>query len=193
MAIKYSYTPTAAVKSEIKNSIKMLTDIPNKDFKTVYDATVLAVSKGGDLRSLSEALLSLGMDSLTKRRVANICLFLNRRSKVIIDNERMLSLGITEAIWRHSGAPCEPDSAWINGPSDDPPPSRPTKQAVNHKSADNRVYKIREGLLIDGGPTWPGRAEGCRCYHKPIIPALSSFDGYRQAKSNETIGSGCDG
>jgi hypothetical protein len=74
---------------------------------------------------------------------------------------RQLELGITEAVWLYSGAPCE-----IN-------PKKPTgHQDEAHKNANGKRYKISDGMYLDGKWTWPGYEDGCRCVSRSVIPDL---------------------
>ncbi len=183
----YHYTPTPAVKEDIMSTIRtLLTDIGKEHHATVYDATVLALSRGRELSSLTQVLLGLGIKSITQRRAGNISLLLCNRAQTISTKERYLQTGITEAIWRHSGAPCHADTAGVNGPLGPADYSRTRDQAIAHEAANGKVYCITEGMFLNGKWTLPAREEGCGCFSSPLLPVLSKITGYIVAEPNES-------
>jgi hypothetical protein len=106
--------------------------------------------RGGDLKVMADALSTL---PLGKRRIAEICHDMNRRSRSIMDRATQTKLGL-QAKWLYSGAPC--------GASD-----------AAHKAVNGQKFDPATGMLIDGKRMWPGKEPGCRCVSNAVI---SDFD-----------------
>lgn len=83
------------------------------------------------------------------------------RERALSNRNRQLELGITEAIWLYSGAPCDIDPRKPRG-----------NQNASHKAANGKRFMIAEGMFLDGKWTWPGHEDGCRCVSRSVIPAL---------------------
>jgi hypothetical protein len=81
------------------------------------------------------------------------------KSSSFMNEQTRLTLGITEAIWVYSGAPCG-----------DP------EQDAAHKAADRQKYPVGKGLMVNGRLTFPAREEGCKCSSRSVIPELGRFD-----------------
>ena len=91
---------------------------------------------------------------------------LSNKAKAIIDRERMLSLGITHAIWMYPNAPCMKD------PFCSCPTAADVQQDSAHRSANGKQYEISKGLFVDGKWTWPGVEEGCKCCSRAVLPGF---------------------
>jgi hypothetical protein len=152
---------TEAVRADIKKNIKVIEEIDQNHFDKVYDATIRSESAGGDLYSLSIALMQMNIDGMTKRRAGQIALFLHFKATAVMNREGQISLGIEYARWRYSGAPCE-----IN-------PKKPTEQEIRqneaHRDADGKLYEVSKGMFLDGKWTWPGYEDGCKCFSRSLI------------------------
>lgn len=83
------------------------------------------------------------------------------REQALSNQNRQLELGISEATWLYSGAPCYIDPKKPQGGQD-----------ACHKAANGKRFKIAEGMFLDGKWTWPGHENGCRCVSRSIIPEL---------------------
>jgi uncharacterized protein with gpF-like domain len=152
---------TETVKADIRINVGLIECIPPEYFDRIYDAAVQAEIAGGDLNALSTAILHLNIDGMTKKRAKRIALTLNSKATTVITRERQQRLGITEAIWLYSGAPCDID------------PKKPQgNQDASHKAANGKRFRVAEGMFLDGKWTWPGNEDGCRCVSRPVIPAL---------------------
>jgi len=147
---------TNAVKADIRRNILLL-EIHSEYADRVYDAAVRSVSAGRDLSLLYNTLIRLNISGMTKRRAEEIARLLNNRATALMDRQRQESLGITQAVWLYSGAPCEID------------PKKATGQDAAHRAANGQSFDVRKGLLLNGKRTWPGVDPGCRCASKSII------------------------
>jgi hypothetical protein len=152
---------TDAVKADIRENIMLLEGIDKNQIDRIYDAAIRSVSAGRDLAVLCKALLELNINGMTTRRASEIALLLNNKATAVMQRERQEALGIKQALWLYSGAPCE-----IN-------PKRPTGQDTAHRAANGKPFDVSKGLFLDGKWTWPGVEPGCRCVSKPIVPGFS--------------------
>jgi hypothetical protein len=78
-----------------------------------------------------------------------------------MNSQRQESIGVKQALWLYSGAPCEID------------PKKPTGQDAAHRAANGRLFDVSKGMLLNGKWTLPGAEPGCRCASKSIIPGFS--------------------
>lgn len=141
-----------AVKADIRKNVELLEGIDPKYFDQIYDAAMRSVETGRDLYLLTNALMQMNIPDMTKQKAGKIAILLNNKATSMIDRERQLSLGITEAIWMYSGRDCE------------------GQQDLSHVAANGKRYKISEGMFLDGEWTWPGSNEGCRCSSRIVLP-----------------------
>ncbi len=156
---------TGPVKADILSTLRECEDIPKDKLPAINVAAVMAIEKGGDLHTLHTAIMSNGIAGMTKRRASEIARHVQSRATSLMNVERMAGLGIEEAVWVYSGAPC-----YLNTKS--PLPEQLALDAA-HKAADGRRYWVREGLTIDGKRTWPGREVGCKCVSKAVMAGFS--------------------
>lgn len=149
---------TDSVKTDLRDNIERLEDISAKDCPLLYDAALKAILAGGDLYSLSQTLIGLGM---TKRRAAEISCYLSNNATILMEAERREKLGITHAIWLYGGVPCGD-----------------YEQNLAHKEADGKHFPVTEGLYIDGRLMLPGR-DGCHCVSKSYLPWQSNDENHK--------------
>jgi len=152
---------TDTVKADIRKNIMLLEEIDKNYFDQVYDGALRSISAGRDLSALCNVLKQLNIKGMTKRRAAEIALLLNNKATAIMNREHQKSLGIKQAVWLYSGAPCE-----IN-------PKEPTGQDAAHKAANGKSFDVSKGMILDGKWTWPGIELGCRCVSKPVVRGFS--------------------
>ncbi len=152
---------TEAVRADIRKNVELIEGIDPKYFDQVYEAALSSVTAGRNLFLLANALMQMNIDVMTKGRAGQIATFLNNKATATINRIRQQSLGITEAIWQYSGAPCGTN------------PKNPGRQNNTHKAANGKRYKIAEGMFLDGKWTWPGYEDGCRCGSRSIIEGLN--------------------
>lgn len=151
---------TESVESLLKESISSLEDIESKHFEKVFQAALRSVAAGRDLRALSTELMDI--DGMTKKRAGEIARSLNNKATVLMNRERREALGLTQATWAYSNAPC-----MVN-------PKKPSdsdlRQDAAHRAANGQQFDIREGLPVDGKLTWPGFEDGCKCSSRTVLP-----------------------
>ncbi|WNV04207.1 hypothetical protein RP726_17610 [Candidatus Methylospira mobilis] len=148
---------TEEVKADLRKNIELIEGIDQKHFDQIYDAALRSVAGGRNLYLLTQALIQMNINGMTKARAGQIASSLNSKATATINRIKQQSLGITEAIWRYSGVPCEVS------------PKNPGQQDSAHKAADGKLYKVDTGMFLNGTWTWPGYEDGCRCGSKSVI------------------------
>lgn len=148
---------TEAVKADLWQAISQTVDIPEESAKLAYEVALrTAVTR--DLFEMTEALISLGIQ---KQRATWLSLWLANRASALMTRDKRIELGITEAIWQYSGAPCRARNS-----TDEEPKCRDEA----HRLADGQKYKIADGLNLNGKNTWPGYEPDCKCVSKSVLP-----------------------
>lgn len=152
---------TETVKADLRKNIMLLERISRNHFELVYDAALRSISVGRDLSLLYNALMQMNIDGMTKQTAGEIARLLNNKATALMQRERQGALGIKQAQWLHSGAPCG-----VN-------PKKSTGQDAAHRAANGKLFEVSAGMFLDGKWTWPGAEPGCRCISKPVVPGFS--------------------
>lgn len=155
---------TEEVKDGLRRDIQNIPDIDRDKIDEIYKTAVIAAMRGRDLGLLCGAIYDLHDGRLTRKRSGDISRLLIDRASVVINNNRMTEIGIDEAIWVYSGAPCREN---MKSPS----PKDLSRDAA-HKAANGQRYQIAKGMFLNRKWTHPGREPGCRCSSRAVIPAL---------------------
>ena len=140
------------INATVNQNVAMIKSIPQQYLTDVEGLVMRSVQTGRDLGQLREDLL--GRYDITKRRAALIARDQNNKATSALQRARQQELGITEAIWVHSGGGREP---------------RPTHLAKNGKR-----YNVAEGWYdpAEGRHIWPGELINCRCTSRAVMPGL---------------------
>lgn len=143
------YTPDIEEQAKIalEENVALIKSIGNEYLDKVRSAVWRSVKGGYDLESLIKQLKQI--DGVTDRRAKNIAKDQCAKLNQAFENARAKELGITEAIWLHSGASKEP--------------------RVSHKKANGTRYKIDEGCYIDNEFIQPAFKINCRCRARLLI------------------------
>lgn len=153
---------TAAVKTEIRLTLRDVPEIGTNKISAAYAAALQSVCAGRNLKVLHDTLVDLG---LANQRASEIAMLVNNRATSLMERERQSSIGITEAIWLYSGAPCMTNTK--------APTLESQKQNTDHLAANGKRYTIADGMLMNGQRVWPGHELGCKCISKSVIPGFS--------------------
>jgi hypothetical protein len=154
---------TAAVEAEIKSTLQGVPEIGTDKLAWAYEAALRSVRAGRNLKILHDALTGLG---LTKHHASEIALLVNNRATSLMNREQQGSLGITEAVWLYSGAPC-----MLNAKTPSPDDKR---RNADHLAANGKRFPIAKGMLMGGQRVWPGQDPGCKCISRSVIPGFKS-------------------
>jgi hypothetical protein len=149
---------TGKVKADIRKNVERIEWVDRKHFDEIYEVALQSVSEGGNLSTLFNGLMLMKANGMTRKKATQITHMIHKRATAIITREQQIKLGVTDAKWKYSGAPC-----------DNNPRSTTDQQNSCHASADNQHYKVSEGMFLDGKWTWPGYEDGCKCYSQSII------------------------
>ena len=128
----------------------LIKSIPSQFFDDIRERVFDSVKKGRQTAELMEHLHDVY--GITRRRAAFIARDQNNKATAAIHKIRQLSLGITQARWRHTAASIHPRE--------------------EHAAFDGETYDIEQGHdFEDGlGPVQPGEAYNCGCLCSSIIP-----------------------
>lgn len=148
------FSPTQAsmegFQAVLSENVGLIKSIPAEYLQSVQGDVFRAVSSGYDLQKLTDTLQS--RYGVTHKRAAFIARDQSSKAKAVIENVRRRELGITQAIWQHSGAGKEP---------------RPS-----HVAANGKTFDLDKGMLLDGELLLPGVAINCRCTSRAVIPGF---------------------
>lgn len=141
----------SAFRAVVAENVNLIRSVPREFAKDVESAVWSAVTKGGDMHTLSTTIRK--RYGVTYRRAALIARDQVNKSKATLENARRAELGITEAIWQHSHAGKVP---------------RPT-----HVRMDGKRFKIADGMYDsdEGRRVQPGELINCRCSSRSVIPS----------------------
>jgi SPP1 gp7 family putative phage head morphogenesis protein len=150
--VKFKLTDAAkeGYQAVLQENVGLIKSIPAQYLQDVQGDVWRAVAGGYDLKTLTDTLQS--RYGVTHKRAALIARDQSNKAKAVIENVRRQELGITTAIWQHSGAGREP---------------RPS-----HVAANGKVFELAKGMLIDGEYILPGTEINCRCTSKAVIPGF---------------------
>jgi hypothetical protein len=152
---------TESVKADLAKSIRRIKEFESH-FDAIYEAALLSVSRGRYAAVLYDAIMKLNIPTMTKERASEICRRLNNKATSLMNRQKSVSIGITEAIWMHSGAPCH-----VNPRK---PTARDAQRDNAHRAADGKRYNISKGMRIGGRYVHPGDAPGCKCASRSVLP-----------------------
>jgi uncharacterized protein with gpF-like domain len=146
--IKFRPTPASveAYRAVLAEKVALSEEIPAQHMQGAQAAVWRCVMAGGDLATLSIELQKYGLDY---KRAAAIARHQCSMAKAVMENVRRLELGLTEAIWMHSGAGRSP---------------RPS-----HIAYSGKRFKLATGAFLDGKWVWPGSEPDCLCTSRPVI------------------------
>lgn len=149
-SVEFKMTAEAndVMQATIGEQVGLIRSIAEEHLTQVQGLVMRSVQEGRDLGTLSKDLQA--RYGVTKRRAALIARDQNNKATASMNRVRQDALGITEAVWRHSGAGKHP---------------RPS-----HVAADGKKYDVKKGMFLDGEWSWPGTAINCRCTSESVIP-----------------------
>ncbi|MCK9744147.1 hypothetical protein [Pseudomonas syringae] len=147
---------TDAIKADLWQAIAQIEGLPADSAKFVHEVALrAAVSR--DLHEMAKALQSVG---LQRERAIFLCRWLRNRAKALMTRDERIKLGLFEAIWVYSGAPCMYD------PTDEKSKCRDEA----HRLAQGRKFNVADGLRLNEKNTWPGYEPDCKCSSKVVLP-----------------------
>lgn len=148
-AVKFQLTPAAkeGFEAVLAENVALIKTISQEHFKAIEGHVWRAVAGGYDMQTLTNSLQeSYGV---THRRAAFIARDQANKVAAVIERVRRKELGITQAIWQHSGGGHEP---------------RPS-----HVAASGKLFDAEKGMLLDGEYIQPHSIFNCRCTSRSVI------------------------
>lgn len=139
------------MQATVAENVQLIRSIPQQYLTSVQGDVMRSVAAGRDLGTLTKQLEKV--KGVTQRRAANIARDQNEKATAMLTRTRQREIGITQAVWVHSGAGKHP---------------RP-----EHVAFSGQTYDIEKGAYLEGKWTWPGVEINCRCVSRPIIPGLT--------------------
>jgi hypothetical protein len=142
---------TLEVKKVVRISIAGLPDIPWRLRRWVFKVAIEAVQWGGGPNLLADKLIGANMLRVDEAKATAIAIYLHSRASSLMTKTRLMELGLTHDRWLHTGVPCFSHMEGYKALSE------------GHALAHDKLYKITDGLTINGVPTWPRLQAGCNC------------------------------
>jgi len=146
---------TETMRSVIQENVSLIKSIPAQYLTKVETQVWRSVAAGHDLHTLVGELTA--QYGVTYRRAKLIARDQNAKAHAAIEAVRRSEVGITRAVWVHSGAGKEPRPEHV-------------------KAGDDRLeFDVMHGAFLEGEWVRPGEAINCRCTSRSIIPGLEDF------------------
>lgn len=152
-SVEFKMTPAVndVFQATLAENVSLIKSIAQQHLTQVEGLVMRSVQEGRDLGTLTKALKE--RYGVTKRRAAFIARSQNNIATATITRARQEQLGITKAVWLHSGTGRHP---------------RP-----EHVAASGKEYDVSKGMFLEGVWTWPGREPNCRCLSRSVIPGFT--------------------
>ena len=144
------------LQATIQSNVELIKSIPAQYLTQVQGSVMRSVQTGRDLGTLAKELQE--HYGVTKRRAAFIARSQNNLATASMTREsRQTELGITEAIWTHSGGGKHP---------------RPSHLAAGRSKTK---YDVKTGWYDPevGKNIWPGELPNCRCVSRAVVKGFS--------------------
>ena len=138
-------------RATIGQNVSLIKSIPHDYLAKVEGHVMRSVQTGRDLGTLTKALEN--EFGVTKRRAAFIAKDQNNKATAALTRARQIEIGVTEAVWLHSGGGKHPRPA--------------------HVAASGKRYDIAKGMMIGGKYIFPGELPNCRCVSRSVIKGFS--------------------
>ncbi len=160
-SVKFDVTRTQndVFTALVHENVSLIKSIPQKYLTDVEGSVMRSVQAGRDLGTLAKELER--HYGVTKRRAAFIARDQSNKATAQLTRARQVDLGLTEAIWVHSGG----------GKT-----QRPTHVAASKRK---QRYDVRRGMWDPdahgkgkGAFVLPGELPNCRCVSKTIVPGF---------------------
>lgn len=152
MAVQFKMTSTMrdVMEATVGEQVGLIKSISSDYFDEIEGLVMRSVANGRDLKYLTDELQK--RYKVTRKRAAFIARDQNNKATAQIVATRQLELGLTQAVWIHSGGGKEPRQSHVKA------------------GRDKLVFDIKQGAFIDNEYIKPGEKINCRCVSRAIIP-----------------------
>jgi hypothetical protein len=155
--VKFTMTPAMrdVLNATISENVALIKSIPQQYLKNVEVQVMQSVKAGRDLGTLAKGLEK--NYGVTKRRAQLIARDQNNKATSAMNKARQLEIGVTTAVWVHSGGGKHP---------------RPTHLKAGK---DRVVYEVAKGWFDPAVNQWiqPGELINCKCVSRAMIKGFS--------------------
>jgi uncharacterized protein with gpF-like domain len=155
-AIRFTMTRPMrdVLDATIGENVGLIRSIAQQHLGEVQGLVMRSVAAGRDLGPLADGLAR--RYAITRRRAALIARDQNNKATAIMSRTRHLELGITEAVWMHSGGGKTP---------------RPSHLKAGR---DGTRFNLKTGWFDPDEKKFilPGELINCRCVSRPILPGM---------------------
>jgi uncharacterized protein with gpF-like domain len=156
-SVKFKMTPPQRdiIKATVNQNVSLIKSIPSQYFTNIEGMVMRSVQTGRDLGQLTKDLQA--EFGVTKRRAAGIAHDQNNKATAALNRSRQVEIGVTEAIWMHSGGGKHP---------------RPSHLKAGR---DGVRYDIKKGWFDPDVKKFilPGELINCRCVSRAVIPGFN--------------------
>lgn len=155
---KMSAAMRDAFNASLDENVGLIRSIPQHYLNQVEGIVARNYAAGRDLATMVKELKALY--PVTQRRAILIARDQSNKANSVVENARRLQLGITQAVWLHSGGGKHPRKY--------------------HQAASGTVYDVRKGCPIKDERTgvieyiMPGQKINCRCVSRSVLPSLAA-------------------
>lgn len=153
------FKPTRAMrqayKAVVAENVNLIRSIPEQFLKDVRTTVWQSVMNGRDLSGLTQHIQK--NYGVAYRRAQLIARDQNNKAKAVFERARRQELGITEAVWVHSGGGKEPRPEHLRW------------------GRDKKRFEVKKGIWseVDKQYVWPGTAVNCRCTSRAVVPGIT--------------------
>lgn len=155
--VKFSATRAVndVLRATIHENVSLIRSIAQQHLTQVEGAVMRSVQRGRDLEHLVEELGRI--HQVSRRRAELIARDQNNKATSTIQRVRQVELGVTRAVWVHSGGGREPRPSHVRA------------------GRDRVEYDVREGWFDpdEGRRIFPGELINCRCVSRPVIEGFA--------------------
>lgn len=153
--VKFKLTPAQKdiLKATVEQNVTLIKSIPEEYLTRVQGSIMRAIQTGRDLKTLTDEIEKSA--KIARNRAAIIARDQVNKATASLHRARQIELGITEALWLHSGAGKK---------------KRPT-----HVKNSGKKFNVKTGWYDPAAKQYimPGELINCKCISKSIIPGLS--------------------
>lgn len=152
------FKPTRAMrqayKAVVAENVNLIKSIPEQFLKDVKTSVWQSVMAGRDLSGLTQALQK--NYGVSYRRAQLISRDQTNKAKAVFERARRQDLGITEALWVHSGGGKTPRPEHLRW------------------GREKKRFEVKKGIWseVDKQYVFPGTAINCRCTSRAIISGI---------------------
>jgi uncharacterized protein with gpF-like domain len=152
MSVNFRYTDAMrnTMQASVGEQVSLIKSISSEYFDDIEGIVLRSAANGRDLKYMTDELMK--RYNVTRNRAVLIARDQNNKATAQIVATRQLELGLTKAVWIHSGGGKTPRQSHVKA------------------GRDKLVFDIKQGAYIDGEYIRPGEMINCRCVSRAVIP-----------------------